>query len=200
MIRAKSRRLVIVAVAAVAMFLVSGCDLYSYLPGTPRPSWCDPTDTARERRAHPRFASVYTTPKGPLVAERLPRGRERFATGLRDFAVKYPTVAAAQAAGWVQATVFTPGQGAHFVDPNRLTGPFDPTPAQLSHVQRDGTDSKPRRDDVPRRHRRHFDDDDAARRVPGSQRPLAQPRCALCEGQRRCRHRRGPPMSDVHVS
>ena len=44
----------------------------------------------------------------------------------QDFAVKYPTVAAVQAAGWVQATVYTPGQGAHFVDPNRLTGPFDP--------------------------------------------------------------------------
>jgi len=115
----------IVAVAAVAMFLVSGCDLYSYLPGTPRPSWCDPTDTAVNDGHTPRFAAVYTTPKGPLSQSDCQEVAS-YIQEAQDFAVKYPTVAAAKAAGWVQATVFTPGQGAHFADPNRLTGPFDP--------------------------------------------------------------------------
>jgi hypothetical protein len=125
MIRAKARRFAIVAVAVVGVMLLSGCDMYSFLPGTPRPSWCDPTDTAINDGHTAAFFAAYTIPKGPLsqnacleLANYLPFAAE--------FASHYPTVAAAQAAGWVQATVWTPGQGIHFVDPNRLTGPFDP--------------------------------------------------------------------------
>jgi hypothetical protein len=125
MTRAKSRRFVSVAVAVAGVMLLSGCDLYSYLPGTPRPAWCDPTDTAVNDGHTAAFFATYTTPKGPLsqsacleVANYLPFAAE--------FASKYPTVAAVQAAGWVQATVWTPGQGIHSVDPARMTGPFDP--------------------------------------------------------------------------
>jgi len=125
MIRAKSRRFVIVAIALAGMMLASGCDLNSFLPGTPRPSWCDPTDTAVNDGHTAAFSAIYTTPKGPLsqsdcleVATYLPAAEE--------FAARYPTVAAVQAAGWIQATVFAPGQGIHFVDPNRLTPQFDP--------------------------------------------------------------------------
>jgi len=125
MIRAKSRRFMIVTVAVAAMFLVSGCDLYSYLPGTPRPSWCDPTDTAVNDGHTAAFSAAYTTPKGPLSQSDCQQVAT-YIQAAQDFAVKYPTVAAVQAAGWTQATVYTPGQGAHYVDPNRMTGPFDP--------------------------------------------------------------------------
>jgi hypothetical protein len=125
MVRSTSRRVVTVAVALGCVILLSGCDLYSFAPGTPRPSWCDPTDTAVNDGHTTAFFNFYTTPKGPLsqsdclvVADDL--------GAARDFAAQYPTVAAAQAAGWVQATVWTPGQGIHYVDPSRLTGPFDP--------------------------------------------------------------------------
>ena len=125
MIRAKSRRFVMVGVAVAGVMLLSGCDIYSYMPGTPRPSWCDPTDTAVNDGHTARFFEVYTTPKGPLSQSDCFQVVDDLKAA-QDFAVRYPTVAAVQAAGWVQATVYTPGQGAHFVDPNRLTGPFDP--------------------------------------------------------------------------
>jgi len=125
MIRAKSRRVIVVAVAVAAMFLVSGCDLYSYLPGTPRPSWCDPSDTAVNDGHTPAFFAAYTTPKGPLSQSNC-QEVSAYIQSAQDYVVKFPTVAAAKAAGWVQATVFTPGQGAHYVDPTRQTGPFDP--------------------------------------------------------------------------
>jgi hypothetical protein len=125
MIRAKSRCFVMVGVAVAGVMLLSGCDIYSYMPGTPRPSWCDPTDTAVNDGHTARFFQVYTTPKGPLSQSDCFQVVDDLKAA-QDFAVRYPTVAAVQAAGWVLATVYTPGQGAHFVDPNRLTGPFDP--------------------------------------------------------------------------
>ncbi|HEX2383689.1 MAG TPA: hypothetical protein VHI95_13685 [Acidimicrobiales bacterium] len=125
MIRAKSRRFVSVAVVIVGVTLLSGCDLYSYLPGTPRPSWCDPTDTAVNDGHTAAFFSAYTVAKGPLSQSDCLQVAN-YIQQAADFAAQYPTVAAVQAAGWHLATVFTPGQGAHFVDPNRLTGPFDP--------------------------------------------------------------------------
>jgi hypothetical protein len=125
MIRARSRRLGIVAIAVTCVTFVSACDLYSYLPGTPRPSWCDPTDTAVNDGHTTAFFNFYTTPKGPLSQSDCQQVAS-YIQEAADFASKYPTVAAAQAAGWVQATVWTPGQGIHFVDPNRITGPFDP--------------------------------------------------------------------------
>jgi len=41
--------------------------------------------------------------------------------------MQFPTVADAKAAGWIEAAVWSPGQGIHFVDPSRQTGPFEPT-------------------------------------------------------------------------
>ena len=125
MVRVTSRRFGIVAVAIVGVMLLSGCDMNSFMPGTPRPSWCDPTDTAVNDGHTTAFFNFYTTPKGPLsqsdclaVADYLQQAQ--------DFAVRYPTVAAVLAAGWKQATVYTPGQGAHYYDPSRQFGPFDP--------------------------------------------------------------------------
>lgn len=127
MVRAKSRRFVVVAVAVASVMLLSGCDLNNFMPGTPRPSWCDPTDTAINDGHTTRFFQVYTTPKGPLSQSDCWE-----ITNLQlaaDFAAGYPTVASIQAAGWVQATPYTPaeggqgGQGVHFVDPNRVAPP-----------------------------------------------------------------------------
>ena len=125
MVRATSRRFLTVAVAVGCVMLLSGCDLYSFAPGTLRPSWCDPTDTAVNDGHTSAFFAFYTTPKGPLSQNDCLVVSADIETA-RDFAAHYPTVAAAQAAGWVQATVYTPGQGVHFVDPTRRTGPFDP--------------------------------------------------------------------------
>jgi hypothetical protein len=125
MVRVASRRFGIAVVAVAGVVLLSGCDLASYLPGTPRPYWCDPTDTAVNDGHTTAFFNFYTTPKGPLSQHDCLVVSDDIKAAA-DFASHYPTVAAAQAAGWVQATVWTPGQGIHFVDPNRETGPFDP--------------------------------------------------------------------------
>ena len=114
------------ALLSAGLLVLGACNALSYLPGTPRPSWCDPTDVAINDGHTAAFFARYTTPKGPLsqvdcqvVASQLNMAR--------DFAAQYPTVAAVRAAGWVQATVWTPGQGIHFTDPSRAVGPFDPT-------------------------------------------------------------------------
>ena len=125
MVRFSSRRFGIVAVAIAGLILLSGCDLNSYLPGTPRPSWCDPTDTAVNDGHTTAFFNFYTTPKGPLSQSNCLQVADDIQIAA-DFASHYPTVAAVTAAGWHLATVYTPGQGAHYVDPSRLTGPFDP--------------------------------------------------------------------------
>ena len=95
--------------------------------GTLRPYWCDPTDTAINdgHGLAANFNAAYTQPKGPLSA------MDCLATSgnLRaseSFAKQFPTVADAEAAGWRQAAVWSAGQGIHYVDPNRLLGPFDP--------------------------------------------------------------------------
>jgi hypothetical protein len=110
---------------AVLVFAVSACEL-SYLPGTPRPSMCDPTDLAVNDGHTTGFFANYSQPKAPLGQW------DCFAVvgNLRaaaNYAAQFPTVAAVKAAGWIQATVWTPGQGIHFADPTRLYGPFDPT-------------------------------------------------------------------------
>src|SRR5262249_19731357 len=50
-------------------------------------------------------------------------------TAARDFALRYPTVADASAAGYRLAGGFAPGSGAHYLSFCGLTGagPFDPT-------------------------------------------------------------------------
>jgi hypothetical protein len=125
MVCSGSRRLGIVAIAVAGLMLLSGCDLASYMPGTPRPYWCDPTDTAVNDGHTTAFFNFYTTPKGPLSQSDCQMVDVDIQTA-RNFASHYPTVAAVEAAGWKLATVYTPGQGAHFVDPSRVTGPFDP--------------------------------------------------------------------------
>src|SRR6187399_2609366 len=125
MVGSKPRRLAIIVVALAIAILGSACDMYSFMPGTKRPSWCDPTDTAVNDGHTSAFFASYSSPKGPLSqADCLQNVNYiKIAT---DFASQYPTVAAATAAGWKQATVYTPGQGAHYVDLSRQEGPFDP--------------------------------------------------------------------------
>ena len=116
------RRVVAVAVLTVGL---SACYPLDYLPGTNRPSWCDPTDTAVNDGHTAGFNAAYSTPKGPLAQW------DCWAVvgdlnAARDFVAQFPTVADVEAAGWIQATVWTPGQGVHYVDPARMTGPFNP--------------------------------------------------------------------------
>jgi hypothetical protein len=92
---------------------------------TARSGWCDPTDTAVNDGHTASFFATYSTPKGPLSAADC-QSVVGHLNRASEFASWFPTVAAAKAAGWVQATVWTPGQGIHFVDPARETGPFDP--------------------------------------------------------------------------
>ena len=122
--RAIRRRRALLVLAAV-LLVAGACDPLSYLPGTPRPSWCDPTDIDINDGHTAGFFASYSTPKGPLsqldcqeVTANLKKARA--------FAAQFPTVADVRAAGWIQATVWTPGQGIHFVDPTRALGPFDP--------------------------------------------------------------------------
>jgi hypothetical protein len=87
---------------------------------------CDPTDLAVNDGHTTGFFANYSQPKAPLGQW------DCFAVvgNLRaaaNYAAQFPTVAAVKAAGWIQATVWTPGQGIHFADPTRLYGPFDPT-------------------------------------------------------------------------
>jgi hypothetical protein len=115
-------RVVLVVVAALVM---SACYPLSYLPGTPRPSMCDPTDTAVNDGHTTTFFAAYSTPKGPLSQVNCQLVVNDL-NAAAAYASQFPTVGAVKAAGWVQATVWTPGQGIHFADPTRLTGPFDP--------------------------------------------------------------------------
>lgn len=114
-----------VAVLLVFTFVIGACEALTYLPGTPRPSWCDPSDTVVNDGHSAAFFATYTTPKGPLSQTDC-QVDVAYLNAAAEFASQFPTVAAAKAAGWVQATVWTPGQGIHFVDPARETGPFNP--------------------------------------------------------------------------
>jgi hypothetical protein len=111
-------------VLAVALF-VSGCDGFTFLPGTPRPTACDPTDTAVNDGHTAAFFTKYTVPKGPL-SQRDCKQVVDYLRASEDFVARLSTVGAAKAAGWIQVTVWTPGQGIHFADPARMNGPFDP--------------------------------------------------------------------------
>lgn len=114
------------ALLSAGLVILGACNALSYLPGTPRPSWCDPTDTAINDGHTAAFFARYTTPKGPLSQVDCQMVVAHL-NSARDFAAQFPTVADVRAAGWIQATVWTPGQGIHFVDPTRVEGPFDPT-------------------------------------------------------------------------
>jgi hypothetical protein len=116
------RRAALVVGAALVM---SACYPLSYQPGTERPSMCDPTDTAVNDGHTETFAVAYTTPKGPL-SQIACQDIVNNLNAASSYAARFPTVGAAKAAGWVQATVWTPGQGVHFADPTRLNGPFNP--------------------------------------------------------------------------
>jgi hypothetical protein len=120
---------------AIALF-ASSCHVLinPWAPGSStRPYYCDPTDTAvNDGHGHHMpgmpmtpFMMAYTTPKGPLSAADC----QSVSTDIqasRIFAEQFSTVAQAEAAGWKQAAVWSEGQGIHYVDPARLTGPFDP--------------------------------------------------------------------------
>lgn len=123
MARASSR--IHTAIVALCVLVLSGCYPLDYAPGTPRPTWCDPTDTAVNDGHTASFLAVYTTAKGPLSQENC-QGVVASLNAARNYVAQFPTVADARAAGWIQATVWTPGQGIHFADPTRLEGPFDP--------------------------------------------------------------------------
>jgi hypothetical protein len=121
--RVNSRRHV--ALLLVVGVVLGACQPLSYLPGTPRPAWCDPTDTAVNDGHTASFFANYSVPKGPLSQDDC-LGVANYLSAARDYVAQFPTVADARAAGWIQATVWTPGQGIHFADPTRLNGPFDP--------------------------------------------------------------------------
>jgi hypothetical protein len=118
-----SRRWVLPVLALT--LVLSACYPLSYQPGTPRPSMCDPTDTAVNDGHTVGFFAHYSQPKGPLSQADCQMVVAQLNIA-RDYALRFPTVAAVKAAGWIQATVWTPGQGIHFADPTRLYGPFDP--------------------------------------------------------------------------
>ncbi len=121
----RTRRARTLAVLVVATLALGACDMLSWMPGTTRPSICDPTDTAVNDGHTSGFFAAYSTAKGPLSQSDCLLVVSQIEMAA-DWVTRFPTVGAAKAAGWVQATVWTPGQGIHFVDPARETGPFDP--------------------------------------------------------------------------
>jgi hypothetical protein len=60
----------------------------------------------------------------------------------RETALKYPTVADAEAAGWVQVTPYVPGIAAHFMKFSVVDGTFDITQPEM--ILYDGTDDNAR--------------------------------------------------------
>ena len=106
------------------ILLLSSCYPLSYMVGTPRPLACDPTDTAVNDGHTASFFASYSQPKGPLSQVDC-QNVVALLNVASAYASQFPTVADAKAAGWIQATVWTPGQGIHFADPTRLYGPFD---------------------------------------------------------------------------
>lgn len=125
----RPRGLAIVALTAV--LVIAACQPLTYEPGTARPIICDPTDTAvNDGHGHggahdPLFMAAYPNAKGPLSADDC-RTLESQTNAALAFVSGLSTVAEAEAAGWVEAAVWSPGQGIHYVDPSRVTGPFDP--------------------------------------------------------------------------
>lgn len=113
------------AALLIAVLAVAGCEVLSYLPGTPRPSMCDPSNTVVDDGHTASFGTYYKVAKGPLGQQDC-QMVVSYLNAARDYVGQFPTVADAKAAGWVQATVWAPGQGIHFVDPDRINGPFDP--------------------------------------------------------------------------
>lgn len=104
---------------------LNACYPLSFQPGTPRPTLCDPTDTAVNDGHTASFFASYTQAKGPLSKDDCV-AVTHYLNMAADYVAQFPTVADVKAAGWIQATVWTPGQGIHFADPTRLYGPFQP--------------------------------------------------------------------------
>ena len=143
-----STRRILIVLAAVAVVATS-CHVIYVNPwgpgGSLRPYYCDPTDTAINDghtdhggggEMSP-FMMAYTVEKGPLSAADC----QSVATDIQasvDFVSQFLTVADAEAAGWEQAAIWSSGQGIHYVDPSRLTGPFDPQ--RPNWLMFDGTD------------------------------------------------------------
>jgi hypothetical protein len=113
------------ALLAVVGLALSACYPLSYAPGTQRPAWCDPTDTAVNDGHTASFLASYSVPKGPLSKDDCISVVNDL-NAARNYVAQFPTVADAEAAGWIQVTVWTPGQGIHYADPDRMYGPFDP--------------------------------------------------------------------------
>jgi hypothetical protein len=115
--------------APAAMVLLSGC-FYGFPQWAPggasRPFYCDPTDTAINdgHAGDATFAAVYTQVKGPLSAVDCFDLQQDIDAAVA-FVSQYPTVGSLPG-NWKQAAVYAPGQGVHYVDINRIFGPFDP--------------------------------------------------------------------------
>ncbi len=89
-----------------------------------RPSFCDPTDRALNDGHGGAFMDTYRETKSSLSDSEC----RELADQLREaeaFARRFPTVAEARAAGWVQIADYVDGQGVHFESP-RYGGGFDP--------------------------------------------------------------------------
>ncbi|MEX2245174.1 MAG: hypothetical protein WEC75_00645 [Dehalococcoidia bacterium] len=101
---------------------------------------------------HPTFTALMTKsdsellpqfPSGTVTADTLPELREQVEQ-VRQVALKYPTVEAAQAAGFFNTTSDVPYMGQHFINNKNLTdGVFDPSkPEGLLYSKVDGGPEK----------------------------------------------------------
>jgi hypothetical protein len=120
-----TRRLAATILAAAVMLLAAtACQ-----PAAPaRAYWCDPSDTAiNDGHGGTLFNAAYTKPKGPLTTIDCLALTNQL-NSARDWVESVaPTVSAAESAGFVQAAVWQSGQGYHYVDPSRTSGPLDLT-------------------------------------------------------------------------
>lgn len=129
-----------VFVALVSVIVVAGtvaaamprADAARRTPRTPR--WCQSYDTLPMTDMLPAQmmdeATFYPAPKGPLgtsdcrqVVAALRRAKK--------YALQFPTAADAMAAGFRMVAPYVRGQGAHYVGPQGIFAPFDPTTPNL---------------------------------------------------------------------
>ena len=124
----RSRRFAFAATVVLMAMVLTACNpfLKWELGGVNRPWYCDPTDTAIND-SHPgdaTFNAVYTQEKGPLSGQDC-HDLQQDLNAAFDFASQYRTVGSLPS-NWKQAAIWAPGQGIHYVDTTRVTGPFDP--------------------------------------------------------------------------
>lgn len=120
-------RLVVSALAALALFVVSGCEIADWAPGGDlRPWYCDPTDIAINDGHEGQDHMHYTEEKGPLSAEDC-HSLNVSLWSAENYAAQFPTAGEAEANGWHHLAPFISGQGTHHVNIERqVTAEFDP--------------------------------------------------------------------------